>query len=47
MAKKNSATTSQPLPKTNPALERLGILAGDVGLIKANVFSGLMGAPLQ
>jgi hypothetical protein len=29
MAKKNSATTSQPLPKTNPALERLGILAGE------------------
>lgn len=29
MAKRKSSTTSQPPPKTNPALERLGILAGD------------------
>jgi hypothetical protein len=27
--KKKTSTTSQPPPKTNPALERLGILAGD------------------
>ena len=29
MAKKNPSTASEPLPKTNPALQRLSLLAGE------------------